>query len=111
SIRRTPSINPTRVMASEEHGDAVPVRASWNPLRALRSWGRIEEQPDLEQPGPVIAHGSALDVMVVTQFRPAWEIQAHLRFVRLPYRVENSSYMGSAATGLYPALTDGQFVL
>ncbi|CBJ32432.1 Sorting and Assembly Machinery 35kDa protein [Ectocarpus siliculosus] len=98
-------------MASEEHGDAVPVRTSWNPLRALRSWGRIEEQPDLEQPGPVITHGSALDVMVVTQFRPAWEIQAHLRFVRLPYRVENSSYMGSAATGLYPALTDGQFVL
>ncbi|CAM9131576.1 unnamed protein product [Ectocarpus sp. 6 AP-2014] len=98
-------------MASEEHGDAVPVRTSWNPLRALRSWGRIEEQPDLEQPGPAIAHGSALDVMVVTQFRPAWEIQAHLRFVRLPYRVENSSYMGSAATGLYPALTDGQFVL
>lgn len=50
SIRRTPNINPTRVMASEEHGDAVPVRTSWNPLRALRSWGRIEEQPDLEQP-------------------------------------------------------------
>ncbi|CAM9147425.1 unnamed protein product [Ectocarpus sp. 8 AP-2014] len=98
-------------MASEEHGDAAPVRTSWNPLRALRSWGSIEEQPDLEQPGPVIAHGSALDVMVVTQFRPAWEIQAHLRFVRLPYRVENSGYMGSAATGLYPALTDGQFVL
>ncbi|CAN0134525.1 unnamed protein product [Ectocarpus fasciculatus] len=96
-------------MASEAHRDALPARTSWNPLRALRSWGR--EQPEMEHPGPVIAHGNALDVMVVTQFRPAWEIQAHLRFARLPYRVENSGYMGSAATGLYPALTDGQFVL
>lgn len=26
-------------------------------------------------------------------------------------RVENSGYAGSAATGLYPALRDGQFVL
>ncbi|CAN0036267.1 unnamed protein product, partial [Hapterophycus canaliculatus] len=29
----------------------------------------------------------------------------------LAARVENSGYAGSAATGLYPALTDGQFVL
>lgn len=37
-------------------------------------------------------------------------IPPHTRSPMAP-RVENSSYMGSAATGLYPALTDGQFVL
>eukprot|EP00752_Nemacystus_decipiens_P005712 g5170.t1 len=69
------------------------------------------EQPEPQQPDPAIAGGTALDVMVVMQFRPAWEIQAYLRFARLPYRVENTRYAGSAATGMFPALMDGQFML
>eukprot|EP00903_Cladosiphon_okamuranus_P009979 g9465.t1 len=69
------------------------------------------DQPESPQPEPSIARGTALDVMVVMQFRPAWEMQAYLRFARLPYRVENTRYAGSAATGLFPALMDGQFVL
>ncbi|CAM9600857.1 unnamed protein product [Pylaiella littoralis] len=102
-----------RSMAFEE-GDATtpaPKTTWWNPLHALRALQRMGDDPDPEHPEPVVARGSALDVMVVVQLRPAWEIQAYLRFAGLPYRVENARYAGSAATGLYPALMDGQFAL
>eukprot|EP00904_Undaria_pinnatifida_P012904 jgi/Undpi1/8744/HiC_scaffold_25.g11206.m1 len=91
-----------------EEEDASLKNTWWDRLRALRQIGK---KPELEQPEPVIARGSSAGVMTVVQFRPAWEMQAYLRFARLPYRVENSRYAGSAASGLYPALMDGNFVL
>lgn len=61
--------------------------------QTLSSVSVLQHPPNRSYPQPLpfrqepsIARGTALDVMVVMQFRPAWEIQAYLRFARLPYR-------------------------
>lgn len=43
--------------------------------------------------------------------RPGLHILNETKLCAYPIRVENSRYPGSASTGLYPALLDGQFML
>lgn len=43
--------------------------------------------------------GGAGDALVVTQFAPAWELQAYCRFARVPHAVQNARYPYFSSTG------------
>jgi hypothetical protein len=51
-----------------------------------------------------ITHEPPVPAIVLVQFRPAWDLQAYLRFARLPYTVLDSRYASTAATGELPQL-------
>jgi Glutathione S-transferase N-terminal domain len=54
--------------------------------------------------------GNGSSPLTLIQFRPAWMIQAYLRFAGIPYRLENSKH-ASTSSSAYPQLQDGNFLL
>jgi len=50
-------------------------------------------------------------MLSIYQFKPAWSIQAYLRFSNIPYRVINLNFPIKEPTGKLPQLHDGHFIV
>mmetsp|Transcript_3054 Transcript_3054/g.4642 ORF Transcript_3054/g.4642 Transcript_3054/m.4642 type:complete len:365 (+) Transcript_3054:134-1228(+) len=84
----------------------------------LKWWNKANSKPENKKETKKQAFQTEVSIgnpklcpVTLTQFQPAWKEQAYLRFSGIPYKLINSKFYGCHASGFYPQLFDGHFVL